>query len=267
MTSFRVYIDESGDEGFVFNADGGGSSRWLILSAVVVRKEKDLQIVELMRQIRANLRRQPNQPLHFYKMEHSQAVAYARQIGASHALLRTVSVLMFKPQIGEPEKFRSQKHRLYRYACRLLLERVSWFCRDHRIKGTGDGGAEIVFSNRDQMSYDELRDYLRLIRDGSDRSQNTIDWTVVNPDQIRAVQHSQLAGLQVADAVAHSLYDAVEKNRYGDIENRYGQLLVPTFYRHKGQSLAYGTKFWPDDFEKIKSANPHIAWFAEGPIK
>ena len=90
---------------------------------------------------------------------------------------------------------------------------------------------------------------------------------MVNPDQIRAVQHSQLAGLQVADAVAHSLYDAVEKNRYGDIENRYGQLLVPTFYRHQGQSLAYGTKFWPDDFEKIKSANPHIAWFAEGPIK
>jgi len=26
--SFMVYIDESGDEGFVFNGDGSGSSRW-----------------------------------------------------------------------------------------------------------------------------------------------------------------------------------------------------------------------------------------------
>ena len=35
-SSFVVYVDESGDEGFVFNGDGSGSSRWFVLSAAVI---------------------------------------------------------------------------------------------------------------------------------------------------------------------------------------------------------------------------------------
>jgi hypothetical protein len=38
---FRVYIDESGDEGFKFDQPGKGSSRWFVLSAVVTREEND----------------------------------------------------------------------------------------------------------------------------------------------------------------------------------------------------------------------------------
>jgi len=34
-------------------------------------------------------------------------------------------VLVYKPLIAEPEKFQNSKYRLYRYATRLLLERVS----------------------------------------------------------------------------------------------------------------------------------------------
>lgn len=33
-SSFVVYIDESGVEGFIFKEDDSGSSRWLALSAV-----------------------------------------------------------------------------------------------------------------------------------------------------------------------------------------------------------------------------------------
>lgn len=40
--AYRVYVDESGDEGFVFKPDGSGSLRWLVLSALVVREENNL---------------------------------------------------------------------------------------------------------------------------------------------------------------------------------------------------------------------------------
>lgn len=260
--SFRVYIDESGEEGFVFNADGSGSSRWLVLSAVVTRWENDLIVVELMDKVRAILRRERRQPLHFYRLEHSQRVPYAREIGT--AALRTVSILIHKPSISDPEKFRSQKHLLYRYACRFLLERVSWLCREKRKIGHGDGRAEVIFSNRSQMSYDAIRDYFRNLRETPpDEISVTIDWAVIDPDLIRAVEHSQLAGLQVADAVASSFYMAVNQNLYGDVEPKYGKLLLPTAYRHKNTLLGYGVKFWPEDFQKIESANPHISWFAE----
>ena len=52
-SSFTAYIDESGDEGFMFLPSEKRSSRWLVLSAVVFRKSKDLQAVRVMREVRA----------------------------------------------------------------------------------------------------------------------------------------------------------------------------------------------------------------------
>ena len=51
--------------------------------------------------------------------------------------------------------------------------------------------------------------------------------------------YRNLAGLQIADALASSLYYAVQVNRYGEVEDKYTQMLRPTFYRHKGKSLGY----------------------------
>ena len=262
QTSFRVYVDESGEEGFVFNADGSGSSRWLILSAVVTRTINDDSVVRLMEKVRKTLGRPRKYPLHFCKLAHQQRVPYVQEI--AQTALRTVSVLICKPVIAEPEKFQTQKHLLYRYGCRFLLERISWLCRDHRRKDEGNGQAEIIFSNRSQMSYDELRGYLCHLKENSDTMRVTTDWSVIDPERIRAVAHDQLAGLQIADAVASSLYAAVNVNRYGNVEDKYARLLWPTFYRHKGTFLGYGLKFWPDDFAKLKEANPHLAVFASG---
>ena len=64
-SSFIAYIDESGDEGFVFNADGSGSSRWFVLSAVVIRRDNDLQLVSCLKETRALLHKAPKTPLHF----------------------------------------------------------------------------------------------------------------------------------------------------------------------------------------------------------
>jgi hypothetical protein len=91
-----------------------------------------------------------------------------------------------------------------------------------------------------------------------------IDWSVLNPDTIRAVEHSQLAGLQVADAVASSLFAAVNPNAFGDTEDKYARLLLPTCYRHKGVLLGYGMKFWPGDFDSLKRENPQLLALAEG---
>jgi len=259
--SFRVYIDESGEEGFVFKPDNAGSSRWLILSAVITRMESDRVVVDLMKRVRVMLGRSPKQALHFCKMDHQQRVPYVRQIAETK--LHTVSVLIHKPSIAEPEKFQAEKHLLYRYACRMLLERVSWLCREHRVHGKGDGTAEIIFSNRAQMSYDDLRDYIQSLKDESDPLEVTIDWTVIKPRELRAVEHSQLAGLQVADAVASSLFAAVNVNRYGETEDRYIRILAPVAYRHKGALLGYGLKFWPETFEGLKMQNPHLAGLAE----
>ena len=200
--SFVAYIDESGDEGFVFNDDGSGSTRWFVLSAAVIRQVNDLQLVSCLKAVREVLRKEPKTPLHFVDLKHEQRVPYIRRVG--ELPVRTVTVLVYKPLIAEPEKFQSTKYLLYRYATRLLLERVTWLCRDQRREGEGDGFTEIIFSNRSNMSYEDIRDYLRLLlRQAAANPESVqIDGTVIDPDRIHSVEHSKRAGLQVADAVA-----------------------------------------------------------------
>ena len=258
--SFTVYIDESGDEGFVFLPNEQGSSRWLVLSAVVFRKANDLDAVNLMRHVRTVLNKQHKQALHFRDLKHEHRVPYARAIGETK--LRTVTVLIHKPSIKEPERFQSEKFRLYRYATRLLLERVSWLCRDHRRKDEGDGTAEIIFSNRSMMSYDDLRSYLRHLREIGEAQDIRVDWSVVLPEQVTAVNHDQLAGLQIADAVASGFYFAVNRNPYGEVEDRYVRLMSATIYRHRGGELeGYGVKFWPESLTSLSNSLPYLDFF------
>lgn len=259
--SFRVYIDESGDEGFVFHPDGSGSSRWLVLSAVVVRKKNDISLVRTLENVRVLLVKPPKKELHFRDLKHEQRVPYVKQI--VNAQVKTISVLIHKPSLRDPEKFQSEKFLLYRYASRYLLERVSWLCRDKYTPGEGSGQADVIFSNRSIMSYKDLTDYLQMLKTKSDPMKVRINWDVIDPQRVSAVDHSKLAGLQIADAVASSFYYAVNLNRYGEIEDKYARLLLSNCYRHKGVALGYGLKFWPEEFQKLQSANPHIAIFAE----
>lgn len=254
---FRVYIDESGDEGFKFEQPGKGSSRWFVLSAVITREQNDLETVKLVDRVRSKLNKPPRQALHFRNLKHEHRLPYVAEISA--ARVRTVSVLIHKPSIREPEKFVSEPHLLYRYATRYLLERVSWFCRDHRRQS--DDIAKILFSNRSCMSYDELRGYLQRLRERTNEFGVRVDWSVIDPTKIEARTHDSLMGLQIADAVASSLYMACELTPLGFNEPRYAQMLKPVIYRHEGTCIGYGLKFWPR--EESECTEPHFAWLKE----
>lgn len=259
QTSFVAYIDESGDEGFVFKPDGSGSSRWFVLSAVVTRRFNDLQMVECLRETRRVLGKAPKSPLHFSELRHEQRVPYIRRVG--NLDVRTINIAVYKPSIREVSKFQGTKHLLYRYTTRFLVERLSWMLsRAGQGRGDQNRSAEIIFSDRANMSYEEIRSYLgRLIRRSKSISSGVqVDGSVIDPTQVRSVQHSQLAGLQVADAVATSTHFALRPNRYGEAEPAYFRHLAKTLYRHDGKILSYGMKFWPEEYEAMKQKIPQI---------
>ncbi len=251
---FRVYIDESGDEGFKFDQPGKGSSRWFVLSAVVTRAVDDLETVKLVDDVRATLNKPPREPLHFRRLKHEHRLPYVDAIGK--ARLRAVNLMIHKPSILEPEKFIAEPHLLYRYATRYLLERVSWLCRDARRSSTET--ARVVFSNRSCMSYDEIRNYLQRLKDRTNEFGVRIDWSVLDPQRIEARAHDSLMGLQIADAVASSFYMACELTPQGYNEPRYAGMLRDVLYRHDRQCLGYGLKFWPRDAAEFTES--HLAW-------
>ncbi len=76
--SWVVYIDESGDEGFLFDK---GSSEWFVLSAVVTQKATDLETVKLVDRVRAQiLKRTDHNPLHFRKLKHEHRIPFLHEL-------------------------------------------------------------------------------------------------------------------------------------------------------------------------------------------
>lgn len=249
--SFVAYIDEAGDEGFIFKPDNKGSTRWFVLSALVVRSENDHQVVQWVAQARERLHKPAKAPLHFRDLKHEHRVPLSRMIGEFS--VRTVHVAIHKPSIEEPEIFQQRpSYALYRYASRLLIERISWLCRDNRKPANGNGLAKLVFSNRNSMSYDDLRTYISKLKDDPTAR---IDWSAIHPSLLVSAEHNKLAGLQLADAVATGMFYAVNANAYGETEERYLRLVAPTLYRYKQKIEGYGVKLWCNDQALLNRAS------------
>ncbi len=253
MESFRVYVDESGDEGFEFRR---GSSEWFVLSAVVLRTGTELATVKLVDDVRALLKKPERKPLHFRDLRHKHRVPYAKAIAAAD--LRAVSVLVHKPSLHEPETFR-ERFRLYFYTVRYLLERVSWYCRDRRTT-EGDGTAAIVFSNRSGMHYGELCEYLRRLEAKSKVDDIRIHWPAIRADQVTALSSGKRMGLQIADAVASSFWYAAEVDQYGNNEDKYAAILKPVMYSYGGKYSSYGVKLWPKEVVASAASMPNLSW-------
>lgn len=254
MSGFQVYIDESGDEGFSFKGAHGGSSRWFALSAVVTRTEHDLGTVRLVDEVRALFKKSPRADLHFRHLKHQQRLPYLERIAG--ARLRTVTVLVHKPSLDAD--LYSAKGLLYNYATRLLLERVSWLCRDHRQDPTHV--AKLTFSNRSNMSYEELLSYLALLKRRSETQDISIDWTAIDHQNVKILAHAKRMGLQIADAVAAGMWNAANPNGYGFTEPRYAELLKPAVYAYKGRRFGYGVKVLPSEITRGATPHPGTIW-------
>ena len=243
--TFVAFIDESGDDGLKkFRVPGsrGGASTWLVISACVYRAQYSLEAVKWRDEILGRMPEKKKRELHFKDLSHQQRVVAAQVLGSKP--IRTVSVLAAKKPI--PQGIYDQKNQLYFYLTRYLLERVSWLCRDMRRRAPeGDGRVAITFSRRGGMSYGDFRSYLNRLKDAPSEEVR-IHWPVIDIDAVKALDHSKLASLQLADIVASSFASGVEPDAYGNIETRYAELLRPVTYSHKGNYLSYGMKPVPN---------------------
>ena len=238
--SFRCYIDESGCEGFKF---GAGSSRWFIQSAVIVRKAKDDTIVQSMRKIRELFEMPPKKPVHWKSLKHDKKVALASEL--SGLPIRCIGVAVDKTALLEPEKFQ-ESYRLYFYSIRYLLERVSWLVRDSGKGAHGDGKVELIFSNRSGRPYEKLDQNLCLLKRQLDFGDDVrIEFDYLDLEGRKTWRPGKSAGLQVADAYAGSLFNALEPTRFGFVETRYIETLKSVIYNRQGYLWGYGIKITP----------------------
>lgn len=245
--SFRAYIDESGDEGFKFRSSNNeqASSDWFVLAAFITRKSTDLQTVKIIDEIRKEFKLDVKKHVHWKKLKHPEKVRYSQIMAKLQA--RVIGVCVHKPSLLEPEKFQ-ERYRLYFYAVRYLVERISWLTRDkHNVeKWGGDGTVELLFSNRQGMSYEEMKDYLRHLKKQKEGGKDIqIEFDLVPFESIQTQTPGRSMGLQLADAVAGTFFNAFERDNYGNTESKYLQVLSPVLYRHSANVKGYGLKIMP----------------------
>lgn len=263
--SFRAYIDESGDEGFKFrkNDDEQASSDWFVLAAFITRKKTDLETVKIIDKVRQELKLNPRKHIHWKDLKHPQKVRYAQIIAGLQT--RIIGICVHKPSLLEPEKFR-QRYILYFYAVRYLIERISWLARDRHNPGKwgGDGTVELLFSNRQGMSYEEMREYLRLLERRKNTDQDIrIEFDRIPIEKLKTQTPGKSMGLQLADAAAGSFFNALERDKFSNTEPRYLKTISPVLYRNQIIVKGYGFKIVPREALQILQTTDSLKWLTE----
>lgn len=241
--SFIAYIDESGDDGFSpakFRQPGhrGGSSRWLIVSATVMRARWGDYAVPWRNEL-LSLTGKQSRHLHFTDLTHGQRLAVCQFL--SQKPLRAISVLSNKETIA-PGTFASP-NQYYWFLTRYVIERLSWLCRDNRVANDGDGSVKIIFSRRGRMSYEDFGNYLRHMQTNL---QTTIHWPSIDIDAVESRVHSKSAALQLCDTIASAMAQGVECDEFQNCEPRYAERLKRIIYHRANNYFSYGVKIVPN---------------------
>ena len=223
---YIVYIDEAGDEGFgKLKATGSsGQSKWLLLGACIVSNSNDKKLPKWRDDVLNQFPNLQKRDLHFRNLKHDRQVVACKSL-AQHPLGICI-IASNKITLLNHSKLDifKQKGHLYNYLIRFLLERVCIACAKAAKKdGIETPSIKIVFSRRGGTDYQEMTEYLKLMRDDKEvlAPKRGILWGLINIDSIRVENHTEWAGLQIADVATSAFFKALEPNFYGNYEPTY----------------------------------------------
>lgn len=256
---YIAYIDEAGDDGLkrVRPIDENGSSEWMTLSAVLIRVERESEIEDWVKDIHAGLWRHNKPDLHFAQLRPSKKL-YVCEAMAGLSARYFVLASNKKNMRGYENPFAGQipsKNWFYCWMTRLLLERVTHYVEWRSIKDYGSPQKlKIEFSERGGLSYSQMAAYYEWLRmKGPTKNLylpwGNLRWPVMDNRLLKVYNHTERAGLQLADCVASAFFKAADKHSTNQCDPRFAQALRPRMAKEHdrpGSLIAgYGVKLMP----------------------
>lgn len=232
-----VYIDESGDLGV------GKGTTWFVITGAVVGKDEELHCLHTLRKVQNELN---CKKIHIREIRDFNKRAYVvRSICDEQFVFASIIINTSKLKIENPSL-------TYNYACRLLLERCSWYLRDN------DMVANIILSSRGTNRDGQLISYIKnQLIDSPDPSVKITNIVFTNVTAISAGQRTMLS---LPDICATSLFLAYEKDRFGFTYPCFMRRISSRIYKYKGQEINYGIKYFSADMSpdipSITKCNP-----------
>ena len=240
-SGFTAFIDESGDEGFVFREPPGrGSSQWFVLSAIVVRNRNILQEMESLKNHIKTIYKDHWSKIHFRAIKHEQRCSLSNYL--SSRPFRVISVCWDKKALisdGKSHTLDRRSH-LHHYSIRYIMERLSWL--SHFNAEASDPQPLVpIFSKCKNLKYDELRVYLRSLC----TKETNIRWNSLDIEKMKVLPSSERLGLKAADAVATGIARGLELNSHQLCESTHCRHFKRITYNHNGRYINYGLKIMP----------------------
>jgi Protein of unknown function (DUF3800) len=254
---YVAYIDEAGDPGLtrVRPMDAQGATEWLSIGAILIQQERERETVQWVRSIREFIGARQRPDLHFRDLSPSRKFAVCTEV--PKLPLRCFALLSNKKNMRQYRNERVERARpsgqqwFYNWCIRLLLERITDFVEKRAIERYGaPKHVQLIFSERGGVRYGQTSAYHALLRDQA-RSQTTllkkreIKWRVLHPASTLVVPHAKNAGVQLADVVASSFYQAANTTPPPDWNTTYAKELKRVVPTENGSCADYGVTLQP----------------------
>ena len=219
MEEYNVYIDESGDEGI------RKGSKYFILTALIVKKNDDLNISRIVDLIKVNLEMSITSQLH-WKLIKGYPNKQMIMKEVSKIGITLINIIVDTSKINILHSID-----IYNYFTGYLYERICLLMRDSK------GKANIKISSRGNLSKNNLINFLK----GKNYNKFKIDYNYING--IKIYPNSQKKLLQLADCCCSALGQALTYNN--ETHHMYIGYLIDKFYSYKGKYIGYGLKYVP----------------------
>ena len=218
LKEYNCYIDESGDEGI------HKGSKYFILTAILVEKQKDLGISKCVDNIKENIEINIKNQLHWKLIK-----GYPNKIMIMQTI-NEMDITIINIVIDTRKIKFIKSDEIYNHFFGYLCERITWFAKDKNAL------VNINISSRGNLSKDTLLGFIK-----SNTSKFKIDYKRIK--DLKIYSNAQKKLLQLADCCCSALGQAL---KYNDVKHqKYVSYLVSKYYTSKAKYLGYGLKYVP----------------------
>lgn len=226
---YNVYIDESGDEGI------NKGSKYFILTAVIVKKDKDLEVSKSVDLIKQNLEMPIKNQLHWKLLKGMPNKRMIMDIvgGLDIKIINVIidtKCIQFIPS-----------NNIYNYFSGYLYERICWYMNEI------NGIANINISSRGNLSKTNLSKYL------NDKNHKKFNIDTGCIKQIKIIPNERKKMLQLADCCCSALFQALKYNNECHFD--YIKRIQHKLYSRGNNVLSYGLKLVPTDSDSVELKN------------
>lgn len=221
MNEYNVYIDESGDEGI------NKGSKYFILTALIVAKNKDLEIAKNVDIIKKNLEMDIKKQLHWKLLKGTPNKNMIMDV------VNNLDVLIINVIVDTKSIKIIPSNNIYNFFSGYLYERICWYMKEK------NGIANINISARGNLSKKNLSKYLNK----KNHKKFNIDTQYIK--NIKIIPNERKRLLQLSDCCCSALFQALKY--HNDTHFNYINKIKEKIYCKNNNYLSYGLKLVPSN--------------------